>query len=157
MRTEACWCEQDQSADAAKHLHPSVAGTDTFHHLAFQRLHVAPRVCCGAAWLSREGLKQRGQLELQGWGQSPTPRALTFPLHNQLLSWITFSVFTLFSDIQKMHRCTWCVHRQTHPSYLKVKEAHSYTSVGLGFCANAALVHHYSSSVENGLEKLIIP
>lgn len=66
-------------------------------------------------------------------------------------------VFTLFSDIQKMPRCAWCVHRQTHPSYLKVKEARSYTSAGLGFCANAALVHHYSSSVENGLEKLIIP
>lgn len=58
--------------------------------------------------------------------------------------------FTLFSAV---HKGAWCVHRQLHPSYLKVKEGHSYTCAGLGIHANAASVHHYSSPVENGLEK----
>lgn len=64
VRIEACWCEQDQSAAAAKHLHPSVAGADAFLHSSFQWLHV---VCLCATVLPgpAEGLKW--ELEPQGW------------------------------------------------------------------------------------------
>lgn len=137
-----------------------VAGTDTFHLSSCQRLHVALRVCCGAAQPSGEGLKQRegagaaglGKVTCTQTGSDPAPGSHLPPAQSACK---LDHVFTRFCDVQEMHRCTWCVHRQTHPSYLKVKETHSYTCAGLGFCGNAALVHHYGSPVENGLEKMI--
>lgn len=161
MRIEACWCEQDQSAAAAKHLHPSGAGADAFQLLISVTSRCTARVlwCCPAQQRGDETERAAGAA---GLGKVTYTQTGTSPVPGSHLSLAKSAckldhVFTLFCDMQKMHHYTWSVCRQTHPLYLKVKAAHSYICVGLGFCANAALFHHYGSPVENGLEKVVIP
>lgn len=124
----------------------------TLSSSSFQWLHVVLRVFCSVAQPNREGMKQREG----SWSCRPGEGHLHSDRH-QPAPGFHLSPACKMDHVFTLHRCTWSVRRQTHPLYLKVKAAHSYICVGLGFCANAALVHHYSSPVENGLGKVITP
>lgn len=144
MRIYACWCEQDQSLDLAKHLYLPVAGTHASFPLA---CHFTGFTLCWAGGVLLPGQMEAvlvepntersaihaGLVQVTSMGRQALtlPKSLTFLSCCRLESG---ACFTLFSDIQKTHR-------QTHPPYLKIKEANSYICEHSGFCSKAALVH----------------